>query len=202
MICSDVGSGKSIPFYLASATVAKAGRIAVIIVPRDILITKTVREIRELTPDVEVVEYRDGSTFVRPLDGGIFVGTHSLNQVLNKRDIAPRLVVIDEQQKFSRSQREALVQPHTNILEVSATPIPRSFGLLVTGGRDLLQLNESPFQKDIRTYLVNRDDRDRLVGLIRRTVESPNGRAMVVYPFIEGGGDLAPELAKLKVAME
>lgn len=202
LLSSDVGFGKSLPFYLASAAVAKAGRIAVIIVPRDILITKTVRELRLLTPDIDVVEYRDGSPFVRPLDGGVFVGTHALNGVLNKRNILARLVTIDEQQKFSRSQREALVKPFTNMLEVSATPIPRSFGLLVTGGRDLLQLTESPFKKDIRTYLCNRDDRDRLVSLIRRTVAHPKARAMIVYPLIEGGGDIAPELAKLKVAME
>lgn len=202
MITADVGFGKSLPYYLACAAVAKAGRIAVVIVPRDILITKTVREIRNLTPDVDVIEYRDGAQFVRPLEGGVYVGTHALNAALNKRDIAPRLVVVDEQQKFSRSQREALVQVHTNMLEVSATPIPRSFGLLITGGRDLLQINEAPFKKDIRTHLLNRDDRERLVGLIRRTVAHPKARAMVVYPLIEGGGDAAPELAKLKVAME
>lgn len=202
MLTADVGFGKSLPFYLATAAVAKAGRIAVIIVPRDILITKTVRELRALTPDVDIVEYRDGERFVRPVDGGVYVGTHALNAVLNKRNISPRLVVVDEQQKMSRGQREALVQEHTNLLEVSATPIPRSFGLLVTGGRALLELKESPFKKNIRTYLVGRDDRDRLVRLIRRTVEHPTARAMVVYPLIDGGGDMAPELSKLKVAME
>lgn len=201
-LLSDVGFGKSLPFYLACAAVAKAGRIAVILVPRDLLITKTVREIRELCPDVDVIEYRNGGPFVRPLDGGVFVGTHGLNGALIKRKMTVQLCVVDEQQQFSRSQREALVQPHTNMLEVSATPIPRSFGLLVTGGRELLQLNESPFKKEINTVLVNRDDRDRLVSLIRRTVEHPKARAMIVYPLIEGGGDHAPELAKLKVALE
>lgn len=197
----DVGVGKSLPMYLAASAVAKAGRISVILVPRDILITKTVRELRDLTPDVDIIEYRDGDAFVRPLDGGVFVGTHSLNGALNKRDIAPRLVVIDEQQAFSRSQREGLVQLYTNMLEVSATPIPRSFGLIVTGGRELLELKDSPYKKDIRTFLLNRDDRERLVGLIRRTVEHPKARAMIIYPRIEGGGDMAPELSKLKVAM-
>ena len=64
--------------------------------------TKTVRELHGLAPDVDVIEYRDGNGFVRPLEGGIYVGTHALNAVLNKRQIAPRLVVCDEQQKLSR----------------------------------------------------------------------------------------------------
>jgi ATP-dependent DNA helicase RecG len=202
LVHGDVGVGKSLPMYLAAAAVAKAGRIAVIIVPRDILITKTGRELRALAPDIDVLEYRNGEKFVRPVEGGVFVGTHALNAVLNKREISVRFLAIDEQHKFSRSQREALVQPFTNMLEVSATPIPRSFGLLVTGGRQLLELKESPFKKDIRTFLINRDDRDRLIALIRRTVAHPKAVAMVVYPLIEGGADNAPELSKLSVAME
>lgn len=202
ILTADVGYGKSLPFYLAAAATAKAGRIAVIMVPREILITKTTRELRTLVPDIDVIEYRDGEKFVRPLDGGIYVGTHALNAALLKRGINPRFIVVDEQQKFSRQQREALLQPHTNFLEVSATPIPRSFGLLLTGGRELLEIRETPFTKDIRTYLLSRADRESLVELIKRTVANPKARAMVVYPLIEGGGEMAPELAKLKVAME
>lgn len=157
-------------------------------VPRHVLIDKTALELQRLDPATEVVRYYggEGQKLVKPVAGAIIVGTHAINVALAKAGLQPKLQVIDEQQKFSRAQREANVQPFTNVIEVSATPIPRSVALLQTGGMELITLDESPFRRQVLTTLLDPRFKDRLWQFISRVVEHPTKQASIIYPTITG----------------
>ncbi|MGH8436307.1 MAG: DEAD/DEAH box helicase, partial [Pseudomonas sp.] len=187
MITGDVGTGKSLVFCAPAALAARAGEIVAIMVPRDILIEKTARDIEKLKAGVEVIPYFGGSSkLAKPVGGAIIIGTHALNGALPRAGLEPKVVVIDEQQKFSQAQREASVRPHTNLIEVSATPIPRSVALLQTGGLELITLNEAPFQRQILTTLLDPLHKKQLWEFIGRIADHPTKQAAIIYPTITG----------------
>lgn len=84
------------------------------------------------------------------------IGTTAIISWAKKGDRAFDLVIVDEQQKFSTAQRAALVGPSTNLLEVTATAIPRTVALVGLAGMDVSELREVPVTKLVRTRLVER----------------------------------------------
>ena len=122
----------------------------------------------------------------------LVIGTHAL--ITDKtvfRDLA--LVVTDEQHRFGVAQRAKLLSkgnsPH--LLVMSATPIPRTLGLIIFGDLDISIIDElPPGRQEIDTLLIDSSKRDRALDFIRKEVE--RGRqAFIVCPLVEEGeGDL------------
>lgn len=186
MVTGDVGSGKSLAFAVPAALAARAGAVVAVLVPREILIAKTAKDFLQVAPNVEVVEHYEGGKLTKPVAGAILIGTHALNRAMAKAGIEPKLVVTDEQHVSGRQQREASVKPHTNLIEVSATPIPRSMALLQTGGMELLVLDETPFKRRVETVLLEPTQKDRLWEFVRRIAEHPTKQVAIVYPSVSG----------------
>lgn len=118
----------------------------------------------------------------------IAVGTQALIQKSTKFS-SLGLVITDEQHRFGVEQRAALGskgnEPH--ILVMSATPIPRTLGMIIYGDLDISILDEMPKGRlPVRTYAVDTNYRERLYKFILKYVN--NGfQAYIVCPLIEEG---------------
>lgn len=119
----------------------------------------------------------------------IVVGTHAL---LNMEGCWSRLglVVIDEQHKFGVKQRETiprLVPEGVHLLNMTATPIPRSQALIQYGNMSLSAITElPPGRKEVKTYVVLDDEEGRaqVYEYIRKEIDD-GGRAFIVCPLVE-----------------
>jgi len=161
-----------------------AGARVAIITPNQLLVPQIANEMRGFFPEVPVTEVVSGSK----VGEGIVVGTTAVLAQAAKHGLMFDLVIIDEQQKMSVGQKQALLSDHTNFLEATATAIPRTIALVQFGGIALSVLRECPVKKDIVSRVVPKADRARLFDFIN-TVISKGGQVAVVYPLAEDKGD-------------
>lgn len=114
----------------------------------------------------------------------LVIGTH----VLFSKDInysSLGFVVIDEQHKFGVNQRNTLLNKgeHADLLNMSATPIPRSLALTLYGDMDISSINELPIKnKDITTKIIL-DNQKEIDTYINKALEN-NNRIFIVAPMI------------------
>ncbi|MDR5671076.1 ATP-dependent DNA helicase RecG, partial [Burkholderia cenocepacia] len=87
-------------------------------------------ELREFFPGIPVCSLVSGSK----LEEGIIVGTTAVITAAKGASLIFDLVVADEQQRFSVGQKNSLLADHTNLLEATATAIPRTMALIQFGG--------------------------------------------------------------------
>ena len=116
----------------------------------------------------------------------IIVGTHALFEdkvIFNSLG----LVVIDEQHRFGVSQRNRLLNKgdNTNLLSMTATPIPRTLALSLYGDLDISQITElPPGRVSITTKIISEDDLEKIIKRVMN--EMNNGKqAYVILPLIE-----------------
>ena len=184
LLSGDVGTGKSLTFMIPAVAAFSAGAKVAIIAPNQLLVPQIANEMRGFFPDVPVTEVVSGSK----IGEGIIVGTTAVLAQAAKHGLVFDLVIIDEQQKMSVGQKQALLSDHTNFLEATATAIPRTIALVQFGGMALSVLRECPVKKDIVSRVVPKADRARLFEFVN-TVVSKGGQVAVVYPLAEDKGD-------------
>ena len=115
----------------------------------------------------------------------IVIGTHALfakSVVYSSLGLA----IIDEQHRFGVNQRLMLADKgeHTDLLMMSATPIPRSLALSIYGDLDVSTLTEFPNKKrDVATEIVNSDD-ERIYDLVKESIDN-NHQVYVIAPLID-----------------
>ena len=201
LIQGDVGSGKTVVAALAMLEVSLCGYQAVMMAPTAILATQHHQTLqRLLAASGEEIALLTGATpiaqrrrILQDLAEGkvrLLVGTHA---VIEDKVELPHLAltITDEQHRFGVRQRVRLthaeqdrtVAPH--VLVMSATPIPRTLGLILYGDLDMTLIDQLPAGREpISTYTARQGDRPRLEQLIHRQVQA--GRQVyVVCPMIE-----------------
>lgn len=109
----------------------------------------------------------------------ILVGTHAM---LNRKFPGVALCVQDESQKFGVEQRNELIE-NAHGLQLSATPLPRSMGLLLHGAIDISVLGECPFPRDVVTKVVPKKETPRILQHMK-SVLNEGGKALVIYPLV------------------
>ncbi len=192
LLCGDVGYGKT---EVAARAVFKCiadGKQAAILVPTTILANQhyhTFKERLENFPfNVEMLSrFRtrgQQEEIVKKLaQGGIdvIIGTHRL---LSK-DIAFKdlgLLIIDEEQRFGVRHKEAIkmMRKNVDVLTLSATPIPRTLHLSLTGARDMSTIEEPPEERyPVQTYVMEEDE-DIIQSALRSELDR-GGQSFVVY---------------------
>ena len=185
LLTGDVGTGKSLPIALAAAVVAKSGGHAVILMPNEPLAEQMRRDIAAWWPDLNPMLVSNSTNKKTVFDSAILVGTTALNYRV-PADYTVNLLVIDEQQKMSVNQRLHLAGPLTNVLEASATPMPRSLALIKYGGLPISFLKQAYVTKTINTELVfnKKDAKQALFAAIKETV-AKGYQALIIYPLAE-----------------
>ncbi|MEK7164852.1 MAG: DEAD/DEAH box helicase, partial [Patescibacteria group bacterium] len=156
LVCGDVGFGKTEVAVRAAAKAALAGFQTVVLSPTTILSQQHIDTFTERLKDLPVTirglsrfeSKKEQTQIIKNLANGkidIVIGTHRL---LSK-DIAFKnlgLIIIDEEQRFGVEHKEALKKMRSiaHILTLSATPIPRTLHLSLSGVRDVSTINTAP----------------------------------------------------------
>jgi ATP-dependent DNA helicase RecG len=163
LLQGDVGSGKTLVATLAMLRAVEAGRQAALMAPTEVLAKQHHRTLSRLCPLpvallTGAVKGRERTRLLRGIGDGtiqIVVGTHALFQdSVAYKDLA--LAVIDEQHRFGVNQRLTLGAKgeHTDVLVMTATPIPRTLLLTQWGEMEVSRLTEKPAGRlPIRTTL-------------------------------------------------
>lgn len=197
LLQGDVGAGKTLVAMAALLSAVEAGGQGVMMAPTEILARQHLNGLRPLAEAagvrLEILTGRDkGRERARKLADlaqgriGIAVGTHALFQ----RDVVfddLRLAVIDEQHRFGVAQRMALGDKgaYTDILVMTATPIPRSLALAQYGDMDISLLDEKPpGRQPVVTSLASSERLSQVVNHLRRAVDEGR-QAYWVCPLVE-----------------
>ncbi len=155
LLCGDVGFGKTEVALRAAAEVMAAGKQVAFIAPTTVLVEQHYNLLKQRF-DVLPVEVahmsrltsgKDASVRERLEEGAIdiAVGTHSLlGKNVRWKDLG--LLIVDEEQKFGVAHKEQLkkLRPHLDVLSLSATPIPRTLSMSLSGLRGLSMLRTAP----------------------------------------------------------
>ncbi|HSO72409.1 MAG TPA: transcription-repair coupling factor, partial [Thermodesulfobacteriota bacterium] len=189
LICGDVGYGKTEVALRAVFKAAMDGRQVGFLVPTTILAEQHFETFRKRFKPYPL-EIRVLSRFKSPkeqkqiladLAAGkvdIVIGTHRLLQKdVHFKDLG--LLVVDEEQRFGVSHKERLKQfrQTVDVLTLSATPIPRTLQMAMTGIREMSIINTPPAERmAIRTYLCRPED-----NIIREAVHRELGRGWQVF---------------------
>lgn len=187
LINGDVGVGKSIVYQAAVAYAARAGGRCAVLLPHGRLAAQACEEIATLWPDLDPLLV-SGQTKTQNLsEPRVIVGTTAL---LHRDTGDLDLVVIDEQHRFSVEQRQLLTSRGSHVIELSATPIPRTQALLRYGATRLVMLTQRHSQQDIRTHLVGTEQIRGVLKTIRRVIEETASRVLVVCAMVESREDV------------
>ncbi len=195
LICGDVGFGKTEVAMRAAFVAAMAGVQVAVIAPTTLLARQHFKSFAERFRGFPL-EVRALSRFVSAKDAqatrdgitrgtvDIVVGTHALlAKGINFKNLG--LLIIDEEQHFGVSHKERLKQLRTDIhvLTLTATPIPRTLQLSLSGVRDLSIIGTPPVDRlSIRTYVSEFDGVTIREALLREHYRG--GQSFVVVPRI------------------
>lgn len=188
LLSGDVGTGKSITFMVPAAAAYAAGADVAILVPSQLLVTQIAKELRTLFPGLPVCEVVADGKAAAKIGEGIAVGTTALLHAAKRAKRKFNFVITDEQHKFSVEQKAALVAKHTNVLEATATAIPRTLALVNFGGMDVSVLRECPVKKTITTRITTEQDQPRLDKFVAEVV-ARKGQVAVIYPLVQDAGE-------------
>jgi ATP-dependent DNA helicase RecG len=186
LLQGDVGSGKTLVAAHALLRALEHGSHVALMAPTTLLVEQHAAALRKLLPPrlVEVVAWTSAS---KPGPVGLFpritVGTHALFAAKTKLSRLS-LCVIDEQQRFGVKQRAAFLAKgeRPDLLVLTATPIPRTYDLLIHGDLDVSYLREMPPGRgEVKTYVRDGDAEEKIWAHLQERVKAGD-RAYVVVP--------------------
>ena len=200
LLQGDVGSGKTLVAAAAIWACIRAGYQAALLAPTEILASQHAENLNRLlspfgmrvallTGGMKAAARRTTLAAIRDDKADLIVGTHA---ILSEGVEFARLglAVVDEQHRFGVRQRGLLAEKAANphLLVMSATPIPRTLGLLMYGDLDISILDElPPGRKPVKTRCITGKKRADLYGFLDREIDS--GRQVyIVCPAIEDAG--------------
>ena len=199
LLQGDVGSGKTLVAAAGVYAAAQSGYQSVLMAPTEILAAQHADTLDRLLAPLGIrVALLTGSVkgaakkaALRGIAAGeveLVVGTHA---VLSAGVEFARLgfAVTDEQHRFGVRQRSLLAAKadHPHLLVMSATPIPRTLGLLMFGDLDISVLDElPPGRTPVKTYAITGKKRADMYGFVRRQLAAGR-QAYIVCPVIDEG---------------
>ena len=208
LVCGDVGFGKTEVAVRAAFAVALNGKQTLVLAPTTVLAQQHWNTFRERYRDFPVrVEML--SRFRKPADAkqvvadfaagkvDVVIGTH---RILS-RDVIPKelgLVVVDEEQRFGVAQKELLrsLRLEVDVLALSATPIPRTLHMSLSGLRDISLIETPPEgRRPIRTHVGEYDE--DLVRVALEREHERGGQAFYLHNRVETIDEAAAKLQQL-----
>ena len=208
LICGDVGYGKTEVAIRAAFKACMDGKQVAVLVPTTILAQQHYNTFSERFADypirVEVLSRfktpKQQKKIIEDAKKGmvdVLIGTH---RIISKDIELPKLglVVIDEEQRFGVKHKETLkkVKNTVDVLTLSATPIPRTLHMSLSGIRDMTVIEEPPQERHpVITYVTEARD-----SIIQDEIEkeiSRGGQVFFVYNRVEGIEGIADKVRKL-----
>ena len=197
LVQGDVGCGKTIISFVAMFNVIKNGFQSVLMTPTEILARQHYESAKKLFSKYNIkVELLVGSlkesekkVIREKIENGevdIIIGTHA---VFQEKVVYKNLgfVITDEQHRFGVKQRLLLSKKSNNpdILVMSATPIPRTVGLVMFCDLDISTIDELPSGRGkVKTYFVDENYEERYMNFIKKHI-SEGRQAYIVCPLVD-----------------
>lgn len=209
LLCGDVGFGKTEVALRAAFKCAADGKQCAILVPTTILAYQHYRTILKrfdgFPVEIEMLSRfrtpKEQEKILKNLKRGsldIIVGTHRLvSKDVKFKDLG--LLIVDEEQRFGVAQKEKLKElfPTVDVLTLSATPIPRTLNMAMTGIRDMSVIEEAPQDRyPVQTYVIEHD-----MGILCEAMEKELRRGGQVYYLHNRVESIESTAAKIKEMM-
>ncbi len=201
LVCGDVGFGKTEVALRAAFVAAMNGQQVAVVAPTTLLARQhfqnfserfagfplNVGRLSRLVSSKEMTETREGLANGK-ID--IVIGTHAiLSKSTEFKNLG--LVIVDEEQRFGVTHKEKLKQLRTDVhmLTLTATPIPRTLQMAMTGLRELSTIQTPPVDRlAVRTYVMEWDDMVMREALLRE--HHRGGQSFIVVPRISDMADV------------
>lgn len=209
LLCGDVGFGKTEVALRAAFKCICDGKQCALLVPTTILawqhFNTAVKRIGDLPVTVKLlsrfVSPKQQEKIIKDLKNGrvdMIIGTHRLiSKDVSFKDLG--LVIIDEEQRFGVAQKERLKElyPAVDVLTLSATPIPRTLNMAMTGLRDMSSIDEAPGDRHpVQTYVLEQSN-SILYDAIRKELRR-GGQVYYLHNRVESIDKVA---ARIKTAI-
>ena len=196
LLCGDVGYGKTEVALRAVMKCILAGKQAAILVPTTVLARQhyltAMQRFQGHPITIELLtRYKTGAEqtkLLKKLEAGsidLVIGTHKLfNKKIKFKDLG--LLVVDEEQRFGVGHKETLkeISKNVDVLTLSATPIPRTLNMALSGIRDMSSIEEPPMNRHpVQTFVLEQND-GVLLDAIRREL-SRGGQVYYLHNRVE-----------------
>ena len=214
LLCGDVGFGKTEVAMRAAFKAVNDIKQVAYIVPTTVLAKQQANEFRERMKNFPIViedisrfkTSKEQKVIIEKLSRGeidIIIGTHRLlGSDVKFRDLG--LLIIDEEHRFGVKDKEKIkiIKDTVDVLTMTATPIPRTMNMSLSGVRDMSVIYEPPYNRlPIKTYIIEKD-MEIIREAIYKEVER-GGQVFYVYnrvEFIENTvNELKKELPKVEI---
>lgn len=214
LLCGDVGFGKTEVAMRAAFKAVNDIKQVAYIVPTTVLAKQQANEFRERMKNFPIIiedisrfkTSKEQKIIIEKLSRGeidIIIGTHRLlSSDVKFRDLG--LLIIDEEHRFGVKDKEKIkiIKDTVDVLTMTATPIPRTMNMSLSGVRDMSVIYEPPYNRlPIKTYIIEKD-MEIIREAIYKEVER-GGQVFYVYnrvEFIENTvNELKKELPKLEI---
>lgn len=208
LICGDVGYGKTEIAVRAAFKAVQDGKQVAILVPTTLLVQQHLKTFSERYTGFPIKvaglsrfnSAKDSKEIISDLAKGaidVIVGTHRLlSNDVQFKDLG--LVVVDEEQRFGVEQKEQLKKLRTSVdvLAMSATPIPRTLEMAITGIREMSTITTPPEERHpILTYVGPQDDKQISAAIHRELLR--DGQVFYIHNRVESIDRVAVKLTEL-----
>ena len=208
LVCGDVGYGKTEIAVRAAFKAVQDGKQVAVLVPTTLLVQQhlatfsermsgfpvTIRSLSRFQTDKEAREVVEGLA-----DGSIdvVIGTHRLlNPDIRMKDLG--LIVVDEEQRFGVEHKEQMKRLRTSVdvLSMSATPIPRTLEMAITGIREMSTIATPPEERHpVLTYVGAYEDRQVSAAIRRELLR--DGQVFYIHNRVQSIEKAAARLKEL-----
>ena len=208
VVCGDVGYGKTEIAIRAAFKAVQDGKQVAVLVPTTLLVQQHLAtfENRYTGFPIKVAGLsrfntpKEGREILEGLKSGsydVVIGTHRLlSKDVEFRDLG--LVIVDEEQRFGVEHKEELKKTRTNVdvLSMSATPIPRTLEMAITGIREMSNITTPPEERHpVLTYVGPYDDKQVTAAIHRELLR--DGQIFFIHNRVESIDGVVERLKKL-----
>lgn len=208
LLCGDVGYGKTEVAFRAAFKAVMDGKQAVMLAPTTILVKQHYKNMVERFKDFPIgIEFisrfktpSQKAEIRRKLKSGeidFIVGTHALlADSIKFKDLG--LLIVDEEQRFGVAHKEKIkeMSQHIDVLTLSATPIPRTLQMSLSGIREMSLLQEPPLNRlPINTFVMEYEPAIIRTAILKELAR--NGQVYFVYNRVRGLNIMKAELEAL-----